>query len=242
MTTASSTRTDARPVREHILDLYAADFTDRRIASITGLAPETISTFTKPLTRTSNRRSIKRWCHPSVAEAILAVNIDGETPGCVNATGSHRRIQALVTRGWPIEAIAHRVGISGRHLRLIMSRARIYGRTAQAIARIYDELKSLNPERHGVAPWEADKARKRGKAKRWPTPAYWADRMDVIDDPHFEPMHDVTRRLIIAQDANWVMRTAGLDRGSAAKRLGVSRDYIDHAFQDHPEYAVGVAA
>lgn len=50
------------------------------------------------------------------------------------------------------------------------------------------------------------------------------------------------RRAAIAEDAHELMRTSGLDRATAAARLGVSKAYIDHAFRDHPEYAVEVAA
>jgi hypothetical protein len=38
------------------------------------------------------------------------------------------------------------------------------------------------------------------------------------------------------------MRTTGLDRHAAAARLGVDKSYVDHAFRDHPEYAIEVAA
>ncbi|MEU7032683.1 hypothetical protein ABZ958_03230 [Streptomyces sp. NPDC046237] len=46
------------------------------------------------------------------------------------------------------------------------------------------------------------------------------------------------RRAAIAEDANELMRTSGLDRATAAIRLGVSKAYIDHAFRDHPQYAL----
>jgi hypothetical protein len=66
--------------------------------------------------------------------------------------------------------------------------------------------------------------------------------MDDIDDPHFQPMYGLKRREIVAQDANWVMRTTGLTKAAAAERLGVDKSYIDHAFRDHPQYAVEAAA
>jgi AraC-like DNA-binding protein len=242
VTTHTPSRTDAEPVRRHIRRLYAAGFTDRRIAAIAGLAPETVSSFTRPINRAGNRKGVKRRCHPDVAAKILAVNANEQLPGLVNTIGARRRVHALIAHGWPIEHIARHIGLSGNHLRLAMRRPRIYGRTARAVATAYDELKAKRPERNGVSKVEAEKARRRAAARRWPTPAYWADRMDVIDDPDFEPLYGVTKREIVAQDAHWVMTTIGLDRASAAARLGVSKAYIDHAFRDHPEYAVEVAA
>lgn len=240
MTTA--VRTDAKPVSDHIRRLHASGLTDRRIATIAGLAPETVSSFTKPINRPGTRRSVKRTCHPAVAAAILAINPADQIPGFVDAVGARRRVQALVARGWPLEHIARRVGISGNHMRLIIAQPRLYGRTAHAIVRVYDELRSLQPTRHGVAPAQVKRARDRAGREGWPTVAYWADRMDVIDDPDFEPMYGITRREIIAQDANLIMRTTGVDKTAAAERLGVSRSYIEHAFRDHPQYAVEVAA
>jgi hypothetical protein len=103
-------------------------------------------------------------------------------------------------------------------------------------------MRHLKPEDHGVLPGHADNARQRAKDNHWAPPSYWADRMDVIDDPHFEPMYGITRRLIVAQDAHWIMTTVGLNKTATAERLGVDKSYIDHAFRDHPQYAVEVAA
>ena len=98
------------------------------------------------------------------------------------------------------------------------------------------------PEGNGVAVGHAEQARQRAQANRWPDAAYWDGHADDLEDPHFTPMYRVTRRQIVAEDANWVMRTAGLNKAAAAERLGVDKSYIEHAFRDHPEYAVEVAA
>jgi hypothetical protein len=242
VTTSTPARTDAEPVRRHIRALYAAGFTDRRIAALAGIAPETVSSFTRPINRAGNRKGVKRTCTTDVAAKILALRAEDALPGLVDTTATRRRVQALIAVGWPIEHVARHIGMTGNHLRLAMGRPRVYGRTAHAVAVAYDELKNKRPHRGGVSPIEAAKARRRAEARRWPRPAYWDERMDVIDDPHFEPLYGVTKREIVAQDANEVMRFSGLTREAAAERLGVSKAYIDHAFRDHPEYAVEVAA
>lgn len=242
MTTAVPTRVDAEPVRRHIRRLHAAGYTSWWIARLAGVATETVIGFTRPINRIGNRKGVKRTCHPDVAAKILAVRAEKALPGLVDTTGTRRRLQALIATGWPIEHVARRIGMHGNHLRLTVGRPRVYGRTAQAIADAYEQLESRRPERNGVPKVEADKARRRAAANRWPTPRYWAERMDVIGDPDFEPLYGVTKREIVAQDANELMRVSGLSREAAAERLGVTKSYIDHAFRDHPEYAVEVAA
>lgn len=239
---AATSCVDAEPVRQHIRRLHAAGFTDRRIAALSGVATETVIGFTRPINRASNRRGVKRTCHPAIASRILAVQVEDSTPGLVDAIGARRRLQALIARGWPIEHVARHAGIGGTHLRLLVQRPRIYGRTAQAVSDTYRQLAGLRPERNGVSKGEATKARRRAAANRWPDPKYWADRMDVIDDPDFQPLYGVTKREIVAQDASELIRWSGLTRETAAERLGVSKSYVEHAFREHPQYAVEVAA
>ncbi|MBR8638676.1 hypothetical protein KEF29_03520 [Streptomyces tuirus] len=234
---------DAEPVRQHLQLLAAADIGPRRISTLTGLAVETIAGFTRPYGSGDGRRfGRKRKVRPEVAAKILALDPDSITPGVTHAIGSLRRIQALNVGGWPNAHLVTLLPQGNRPLHTLPRQTHLYARTADAIADLYDEIKDKRPERCGVRPASAHRSRLRAQRNNWPTIAYWADRMDVIDDPHFEPMYGVTKREIVAQDANWVMTTIGLDRASAAERLGVSKAYIDHAFRDHPEYAVEAAA
>ena len=230
---------DARPVREHLLKLQAADVTPCIVAYVTGLPKQTIADFLVP--NQARGRGRRQRTSPEIAAKILAV-----TPDClggkVPAAGSRRRVGALMAAGWPANHIAARAGLHRRTAGHVMHRDTIYASTAQAIADTYTGLHSLKPTRHGVAAGQATRARGWAARQGFPTIRYWAERMDVIDDPDFEPLYGVTRRLIIAQDAHEVMRFSALSREAAAARLGVSKAYIDHAFRDHPEYAIEVAA
>lgn len=233
---------DAEPVRQHILKLQAADFTPVRISELTGLPFQTVVGFIRTHGYNGQRRGRKRRCTPEVAAKIFAITPDTAKPGHVDATGSVRRLQALVAAGWPMEHLGPRISSSCKTVRALIRQDRCYGRTAEAVIRVFDELKDQDPEKHGVDRRSATRSRSYAKSRKWATVAYWADRMDVIDDPHFEPLYRVTRREIVAQDANWVMRTAGLNKAATAARLGVDKSYLDHAFRDHPEYAVEMAA
>ena len=234
---------DAEPVRQHLTLLAAADIGPRRVAILTGLAVETVAGFTRPYGSGDGRRyGRKRKVRPDVAAKILALDPDSTTAGVADATGSLRRLQALNAGGWPTAYLAKRLPLGRSTILTLPRQTHLYARTADAIAALYDELKDQLPEECGVHPTSAHKSRLRAQRNSWPGIKYWADRMDVIDDPHFEPMYGVTRREIVAQDANWIMTTVGLSKADTAARLGVDKSYIEHAFRDHPQYAVEVAA
>ncbi|MER5875522.1 hypothetical protein ABT119_06275 [Streptomyces sp. NPDC001910] len=224
---------DATPVREHILELRDARMSLTCIAKQAGVAHTTICAIVHG--RPQNRRGRQRVTTPETAAKILAVRP-------LTAIGALRRIHACTAAGWPGRRIAVRAGVSGHWIVDLQPDTPILISSAEKIAAVYDELRHLIPEEHGVWPGHANRARQHAKASRWPDFDYWDQHPGDIDDPHFEPMYGITRRLIVAQDANELMRFSGLDRAAAAERLGISKAYIDHAFRDHPEYAVEVAA
>jgi hypothetical protein len=234
---------DAQPVREHILRLHSAGISTYRISLAAGVDDWTVRSF---LPSTTGHRAKKHRTTPEIARKILNVTIETATSGHVDGTGTRRRIQALAAMGWPIRRVAEYLGLNPTYAGDLIRRTEqdrpVLAATAEKVARAYDTLKTKKPTRNGIEPRVAKRIRGLAKEKRWPTPGYWDQHPGAIDDPHFEPMYGLTRREIVAQDAHWVMTTIGLDRASAAERLGVAKSYIDHAFRDHPEYAVEVAA
>jgi hypothetical protein len=221
---------DAAPVRQHILDLQEAGLSISCIARQAGLAHTTVGNFLRP--RPSARRGLQRQTTPETAAKILAVRP-------VTTIGTMRRIQALIAIGWPARKIA--AGVSNRWLFDLRPDTVIHATYAEKIITAYGELRHRKPEKHGVHAGHARRSRERAKTNRWPTPRYWDQHADDIDDPHFEPLYRVTRREIVAQDAHWLMRS-GLDKNAAAQRLGVDKSYIEHAFREHPQYAMETAA
>lgn len=224
---------DATPVREHITELQDARMSLTCIARLAGVAHTTICTFVNG--RPANRRGRQQVTTPETAAKILAVRP-------LTAIGARRRIQALAASGWPQRRVAARAGVSEHWIVDLRPDSVILTVKAEKIAAVYDELRHLIPEEHGVGVGYATQARNRAKTNRWPDAKYWDRHAADLEDPHFEPMFGVTRREIVAQDANWVMRTTGLNKAGAAERLGVDKSYIEHAFRDHPQYAVEVAA
>jgi hypothetical protein len=223
---------NAEPIRQHLLALHAAGITIHRVAVITGLTYRAIRNFTQH--DYGNAAPRKRRVTREVAAKILAVNAIDHTPGNVDCTGSRRRIQALMAIGWPLVYIAERAGVHPSNRSTIVSRPTIRATTARKIADAYDEMRHQKPARHGIRPTSIKRAKQQGGASRWPTPSYW-DQCGAIDDPRFTPDYKVTRLEIVAEEADWLITTAGLTRTQAAERLEVSRCYVDKALARHPE-------
>lgn len=231
-------RIDATPVREHIEQLAAEGITLGAIARAAGVERESIVDFTR---KRRPGRGLRHDTSPETAARILSLTPDTITPGRVDATGTHRRIQALIAAGWPLLHIGRQLGVNEQRPEQILRQTRTIAATRDAFANGYERIAGLRPEKHGVPAVKARYSRERAKGMHWPTPRYWASRMDVIDDPDFTPDYG-PRRLFIAQEAAWLMRHGGLDRATAAVRLGVHKSAVDHALREHPEYATEAAA
>lgn len=102
--------------------------------------------------------------------------------------GARRRLQALVTVGWSLGAIATRTGRTKQSLQQIIdgSRTKLYLHTAAAVRDIYNELWDQKPPQ--TTRWEkAAITRARALADRngWVGPFAWDD--ETIDDPTAAP-------------------------------------------------------
>jgi hypothetical protein len=236
-------RIDAQPVRAHLTRLQAAGISTYRVALIAGVDDWTVRAF---MPSTEGRRARKHTTSPEIAAKILAVTPEIAISGYVDGTGTRRRIQALAANGWPIRRLPEHLDLNGTYLGdLVTGRQKdqpVFAATAEKVAYAYEQLKNKKPTRNGIEAGIARRIRTLAAAKRWPPTRYWDERMGDIDDPHFEPMYGITRREVVAQDASELMRVSGLDKAAVAERLGISKAYVEHAFRDHPEYAVAVAA
>lgn len=216
---------DAEPIRQHILELQAAGVSPTRIARLAGMSHTNVTDFLHA--SPSQGRGRKRQTTPEIAEKILAVQP-------LTTTGTMRRIQALVAIGWSIRQIAARADVSTRWIVNLHPGVVVNVVTSKKIAAAYEKLRKLNPEKHGVWPGHVARSKQRAKDNRWPPPKYWAGRMDVIDDPHFEPMYGRTRGELLAADARELFRY-GITTEQAAQRLGVTKAHLYQELLRHPE-------
>lgn len=138
----------------------------------------------------------------------------------VDATGSRRRLQALVALGWPIH-LEDRLSPHARRLTYSGQRT-VHADTAAAVRALYDEL--------SMTPGPSSRSRQRAARKGWPVPLAWSD--DSIDDPNARPADwrrsDDQRRPMehVIEDWHdtWDYHHGDLTIGAA--RLGMTRDAL----------------
>lgn len=164
-------RTDATQTRHHIERLIAGGWTQAQIARAAGLAHHLIG----------DTRRGQQIVANSTAHAILSVPI-GPPPAPVrdvDATGTMRRLRALVAIGWPIDQLAPQLGIYptalGNIARGELAHVRIA--TADTVALHYQHLIRR--------PGPSNRGRILARKKGWHGPAAWDGA--AIDDPNAKP-------------------------------------------------------
>lgn len=125
-------------------------------------------------------------------------DIDSEPRTCrrfhygprVDATGTQRRLQALMVLGWSQKKLAHYLHLPQQHMSKMLTATQVNGSTAQAVSELYDRLWNLTPPqatRHDKS--AASRARIYATARGWLPPMAWDDA--TIDDPNVGPGAEV---------------------------------------------------
>jgi transcriptional regulator with XRE-family HTH domain len=162
----------------------------------------------------------------------------------VDATGTARRLQALVAVGWSQLELDTRLGMARAAVSRIARGAsrQVTSATARAVRALYDELWDVTPpagtpmQRH-----KADLARRTARRKGWVPPAAWDD--DQIDDPDATPAEG-WRRVGVRRPVDELLEDAadlealGESPEQIAKRLGVNVRTLYRARRDDPRVAV----
>lgn len=210
-------RCDATQTRHHIERLLAAGWTQAQIARAAGLVHHLISDI----------RRGKQTIANNTAYAILTVPIGPPPAGTrdVDATGTMRRLRALVAIGWPIEQLAPQLGIYPTALGNIArgELRSVRATTADAVALLYQHLVRQ--------PGPSNRSRILARKKGWHGPLAW----EAIDDPNEQPETDgqtnVQRRRKAAIDLELVaIRTAqGRSAGEIADELGCHKRSVVRA-------------
>lgn len=155
----------------------------------------------------------------------------GQWDGWLDATGTRRRIQALMRNGWSMGLLAGRLGCTRQALRSKLYRGdRVTRVTAAVVRALYDELwDQAPPEGNRFERRNATMARRYAQERGWPVPLAWSD--DEIDDPQAAAAEDWERRDgirrwgVLAEDAAYLL-AAGQELGIVAERLGVSQNTL----------------
>lgn len=173
---------DAEPARRHVRNLMASGVSVVRIARHAGISFSTVSGLL--YTRGPERQPAQQL-RTENARRILAVRACDVATRYINATGTHRRIQALAANGWPQLRLGPHIGLHPSYVNAVLKQATVYGTTAMAVATGYDRLWNQDPRQHGITAGTWKKVRSLARANGWAPPGAWDD--DTIDDPQAIP-------------------------------------------------------
>ena len=193
---------DAQPVREHIQGLLDQGMGLKRIIVVSGVSSGT----TSKLMYSINGRPPSRHLRHHTAAALLAVQLDHAAGALVDATGTWRRLEALVAIGWPKSHLAQRLGLARA---LQFDRKLVTAGNAAKVRALYLELQ------HTPGP----SARARSDAQRagYLSPYWWDD--DTIDDPSYQPdTRDTPRHWSEIDDIAVDLACSGRDVGRPLTR------------------------
>jgi hypothetical protein len=168
-------RQPAAELAQHLRQLQAAGMTLAAIADAAGLARATVYPILQP-----DRRSVQG---PTAAAILAVVAPDTKTlpKGRVDATGSTRRVQALVAMGYSLSAQARKLGWAAQRTWELAhgKQSAVSEITAAAVVDLFERW-SARPA------WPdayATRARNQAARNGWAPPLAWDD----IDDPTRRP-------------------------------------------------------
>lgn len=173
-----STLVDAAPVRAYVESLIRGGMTPRQIEDACGVHRTAI----RVLLGTFPNRARSKRVRPATAQALMSVKPTGLAQpiksAMVDATGTRRRLQALLAAGYTSRDLAARLGNSADAAGLqIARRPLVRADTARAVAALYDSLEH--------APGPSSRAAAYYRALGYLTPAWWDP--DTIDQPSAQP-------------------------------------------------------
>lgn len=232
---------DAAPARRHVEALRAAGMGLKLIAKESGV-PHGALTKLVYGDRTRGMAPSKR-IHPATEQRLLAVEVSVDNLGaatCIDATGTHRRLQALVCLGWSQSKLAAMLGMEPGNLSGVLRRPVVHASTARKVRGLYDELWKVRPpedtHRDRIA---ASRARNHAAQQGWKPPLWWDE--DEIDSPAAtaEPVADgpeydeiAIERAMAGEDVSLTkaerleavrrLLAAGLNKTEIARRLKLS--------------------
>lgn len=240
---------DATPTRGHLQHLVDQGMGPKRIAAVSGIGHGVISAilYGKHLGDGRVRQPNKRVT-AETEQRVLAIALDLADGVRVDGTGTRRRLQALATLGWSINALARATSLDRQCLdNALHGRGQTMMGTRRAVAAIYEQLwntpapTSTKGER--VA---AGRTRARARREDWAPPMAWDD--ETIDDPGATPfVGDVTdittagRGRVNTDSLTDCAVEWGMTREQAAVRLGVAPGTVTTALarldDDRPDLA-----
>lgn len=184
-----------------------------------------------------HRRANETACEPCRRAAARyeqerQLDIIGGRPRLVDATGTRRRIQALIAIGYRHTVLATELGVSHDVIRKRSIAPKVNRDTAAAVAGLYDRLSMTVPV--GRTPGERvaiSRARNLAARNGWPPPLAWDNPDDHTERPTATtpdaacyPAHE------LVAEWHW-LEAAGESIDQAARQLGVTVGAIEKALE-----------
>lgn len=212
---------DATPTREHLHALHAAGSSYLQIADQSGLSYGNLRRIVSGATKR---------VRPDTQTIILGLTVESMRRKLLPSAGSARRLQALLAVGWPLVRLAPHIGVSEYGINRLIHQPYVFRDTAASVAAVYERLKNLKPEDHGVPLVGAQKSRALARRRGWPDPVWWED-YGHIDDPAFDPAtveQKPKRNDLGAARREEIVHLAsfGLPREEIAARLGLAPGHV----------------
>ena len=180
---------DAAPSRAHIASLRAAGIGVDQIAKLAGLSPGHLRGLVYP---SGNGRPPFPKIRRETAKRILTVPVRASSRAAnsrIDATGTRRRLQALVAIGWAPKWLARELDRSPTSLRRSMAGRSVTARTARRVRELSQRLWAAEPPRLLAARCRASAAARAYAAEHaWLPPLAWDD---IDHDPDPAPTADV---------------------------------------------------
>lgn len=213
-------RIDSTPACDRVHELLAAGWNQRQIADAANCSERAISEAAQRIHPTMPRTTLQQ---------ILAIDPGQPVPQPLqyaDATGSRRRLQALLVIGHPARDIAAAVGLNAGPLVLIARgiRQQVRPNTRERITAIYPAWTR--------APGTCDRTRTWAQKYGWHGPLAWDS--NTIDDPNAQPDADDATVIELKRDELAIHRAEeiehlarfGVTHAEIARRVGVSEKYV----------------
>jgi len=221
---------DAAPVREHIQYLQSCGLGWKRIAEISGAGTTAIGSLIygrKGGTSDPRKGEVIKRTTREKADRILAVKPDLSLLAAgayISSRGVHRRVQALVARGWSQSKLSAMVGREPGNWFTMMQAPSVTVALHREFAEIYERLWNEEPphadHRDKIA---YSRSINYAAARRWLPPLAWDDIDTDVEPPAQEETVGIDEALVLLAIAGEQVRLTPEERRAAVTELNASR-------------------
>jgi len=219
---------DAEPVRAHILALSEYGIGYKRVAELAGVGTTGVRQLVWGRQEPGPRNGeIPKRVDREKAQKILAVQPVVENLGArrsVPARSTHRRVQALVARGWSIARLGRELDWSEGNFQGMMRREFVGAATHRAVVDLYERLWNVEPPRETASEKAAySRSVAYAKRRRWLPPLAWDDIDLDVEPPTPGDEDGIDEMAVELAIAGERVRLTPLERRDAVRRLHESK-------------------